>query len=42
MNTYLRDTLSNPGKNKELGHLEAVIRPNQPATEFDLNEPSRK
>ena len=35
MNTYLRDTLSDPSRDKELGHLEAVIRLNQPATEFD-------
>ena len=38
MNTYFRDTLSDPGWDRELDHLEAVIRLNQPATEFDLDE----
>ncbi len=32
--------MSDPGRDKEVGHLEAVIRPNQPVTEFDLDEPS--
>ena len=42
MNTYLRDTLSDPSRDKELGHLEAVIRLNQPTTEFVSDEPSWK
>ena len=42
MNTYFRDTLSDPGWDRELDHLEAVIRLNQPATEFDLDELSLK
>ena len=35
LNTYLKDTLSDPNRDKEQDHLEAIIRPNQPATEFD-------
>ena len=38
MNTYLRYTLSDRSRNKELNHLEAVIRPNQPTSEFDLEK----
>ena len=34
--------MSDPGRDKELGNLEAVIRPNLPTTKFDLEEPSRK
>ena len=42
INTSRRDTLSDPNRDKELGHLETVIRPNQQATEFDFDEPSWK
>ena len=42
LNTYLRDNLSDPERDKELGNLEAVIRPHQPTTKFDLEEPSWK
>ena len=42
LNTYLRDNLSDPDRDKELGNLEAVIRPHQPTTKFDLGEPSWK
>ena len=36
LNTYLRDNLNDPGKDKELGHLETVIRQHLPKTNFDL------
>ena len=42
MNTNLRDTLSDPGRDRELGHLEVVIMPNLPATKFDSDEPCWK
>ena len=42
LNTYLRDNLSDPERDKEQGNLEAVIRPHQPTTKFDLEEPSWK
>ena len=42
LNTYLRDNLSDPERDKELGSLEAVIKPHQPTTKFDLEEPSWK
>ena len=42
MNTYFRDTLGDPGRDRELGHLEVVIRPNLPVTEFDLDDPRWK
>ena len=38
MNTYLKDALSDPIKDKEQDPLEAVFSPNQPTTEFDLEE----
>ena len=42
LNTCLRDNLSDPSRDKELGHLEAVIMPHLPTTKFDLEEPSCK
>ena len=42
LNTYLRDHLSDPEMDKELGNLKAVIRPHQLTTKFDLEEPSLK
>ena len=42
MNAYLRDTLSDPGRDKEQDHLEGVINPKQPTTEFYLVKPGWK
>ena len=42
LNTYPRDNLNDPERDKELGNLEAVIRPHQPTNKFDLEEPSWK
>ena len=42
LNTYLRDNLSDPDWDKELGNLEAVIRLHLLTTKFDLEEPSWK
>ena len=42
MSTNLRDTLSDLSRDKKLGHLEVVIRPNQLTTEFDQDEQSWK
>lgn len=34
--TYLRNTLSYPVKDKDLGHIEALISPSQQTIDFDL------
>ena len=40
VNTYLRETLSDPLRERELGHNESLINPAPPTSEFNLKDPS--